>query len=68
MEKIIFSTYGVSPALHHARNSLESWGYPVTADPAQATHVLLPVPSFDEQGNINRAYISSRIFSEVIQL
>ena len=52
MEKIIFSTYGVSPALHHARNSLESWGYPVTADPAQATHVLLPVPSFDEQGNI----------------
>ena len=52
MEKIIFSTYGVSPALHHARNSLESWGYPVTADPGQATHVLLPVPSFDEQGNI----------------
>lgn len=52
MEQIIFSTYGQSPALSHARNCLESWGYAVSPDPAKATHLLLPVPSFDDQGNI----------------
>lgn len=52
MEKIVFSTYGHSPALVHARNKLESWGYSVSADPATATHLLLPVPSFDEEGNV----------------
>lgn len=52
MEKIIFSTYGASPALVHARNCLESWGYTVSTEPDKATHLLLPVPSFDDQGNI----------------
>ena len=52
MNKIVFSTYGHSPALVHARNCLDSWGYPISDDPVQATHLLLPVPSFDEQGNI----------------
>ena len=52
MEQIVFSTYGNSPALVHARNCLESWGYTVSSDPAQATHLLLPVPSFDDAGNI----------------
>lgn len=45
MNKIIFSTYGTSSALLHARNCLESWGYTVSPDPEQATHLLLPVPS-----------------------
>lgn len=52
MNKIIFSTYGHSPALVHARNCLESWGYTVSLDPADATHLLLPVPTFDENGNV----------------
>lgn len=52
MEKIVFSTYGQSPALIHARNYLKSWGYTVSPDPAAATHLLLPVPSFDDAGNI----------------
>lgn len=52
MEKIVFSTYGHSPALLHAKNQLESWGYTVCAEPVKATHLLLPVPSFDEAGNI----------------
>ena len=45
MDKIIFSTFGNSPALSHARNHLQSWGYTVTPQPFQATHILLPVPS-----------------------
>ena len=52
MEPIIFSTYGASPALTHARNCLESWGYAVSPDPADATHLLLPVPSFDDSGSV----------------
>lgn len=52
MEKIVFSTYGHSPALCFARNALHSWGYEVSPDPAEATHILLPVPSFDEDGNV----------------
>lgn len=52
MKKIVFSTYGHSPALCFARNALLSWGYAVSADPAGATHIILPVPSFDEDGNV----------------
>lgn len=52
MKKIIFATYGHSPALAHARNCLEGWGYPVTSLLFDATHLLLPVPSFDESGNV----------------
>lgn len=52
MEQIIFSTYGTSPALSHARNFLESWGYNISADPGKSTHLLLPVPSLDDDGNI----------------
>ena len=52
MEKIVFSTYGHSPALTYARNILKSWGYAVSEDVHQATHILLPVPSFDEDGNV----------------
>lgn len=52
MKKIVFSTYGHSPALVHGRNCLEGWGYCVSDDPLQATHLLLPVPSFDDAGNV----------------
>lgn len=52
MKQIVFCTYGHSPALVHARNRLEAWGYTVSANPAEATHLLLPVPSFDENGNV----------------
>ncbi len=52
MNKIVFSTYGHSPALVYARNNLVSWGYEVMDDPNQCSHLLLPVPSFDADGNV----------------
>lgn len=52
MQKIVFSTYGMSPALLHARNALEQWGYTISADPTQATCLLLPVPSGDISGKL----------------
>jgi hypothetical protein len=52
MDNIIFSTYGQSPALQYARNALTGWGYTVSPDWKTATHLLLPVPSFDPDGNI----------------
>ena len=52
MESILFSTYGNSPALQFARNALQSWGYGVCEKYEEATHILLPVPSFDEDGNV----------------
>lgn len=52
MSKFLFSTYGHSPALLHARNALLSWGYDVSPNPWEATHLLLPVPSFDENGMV----------------
>lgn len=52
MKKIILSTYGYSPALLHARNYLKSWGYCLTEDILSATHLLLPIPSFEGNGNV----------------
>ena len=52
METIRFSTYGHSPALVFARNALQSWGYGVSETTEEATHILLPVPSFDEDGQV----------------
>lgn len=52
MSKFLFSTYGHSPALLHARNALLSWGYDVSPNPWEATHLVLPVPSFDENGMV----------------
>ena len=40
---------GRSPALAHARQALAPY---LTNDPAAATHLLLPVPSFEPGGNI----------------
>lgn len=52
MKKIIFGTFGYSPALVHARNQLQSWGYEVSQTLTGITHLLLPVPSLDETGNV----------------
>lgn len=52
METILFSTYGHSPALTFARNALLGWGYAVSETLDEATHVLLPVPSFEEDGQV----------------
>ena len=52
MNKILFSTYGHSPALAHARRYLENWGYRITDSLQDATHVLLPVPSFVDNGRV----------------
>ena len=52
MGNLIFSTHGRSPALLHARNRLEQWGYTVSADPRRATHLLLPVPTGDQSGDL----------------
>ena len=52
MSRLIFSTYGHSPALLHARNALQSWGYDVSPNPWEATHLLLPVPSFEADGKV----------------
>ena len=51
MKQPIFYIAGESPALLHARNRLQSWGYDVSPIPSEyVTHLLLPVPSFQEPG------------------
>ncbi len=50
MDQIRFCTYGYSPALRHARNLLEGWGYQFVQDIKEATHLLLPVPTRDPDG------------------
>lgn len=47
LKEICFYTTGASPALTHARNCLQSWGYTVRQSMGpDVTHVFLPVPSF----------------------
>ena len=51
LKQPIFYTAGDSPALLHARNLLQSWGYDISPIPNDhVTHLLLPVPSFSESG------------------
>lgn len=51
LKQPIFYTAGDSPALLHARNLLQSWGYDLSPIPNDhVTHLLLPVPSFSEPG------------------
>lgn len=62
MSKIVFCTYGSSPALLHARNRLDSWGYAVTPTPSESvTHLLLPVPSLEDNGRVKGAGPLSQI-------
>lgn len=49
MKQIVFSTLGSTPALIHARNRLQAWGYAVANSwqDTSVTHILLPVPTAD---------------------
>lgn len=51
MKQPVFCTAGDTAALRYARNILQQWGYAVSDAPcAGATHLLLPVPSFEADG------------------
>lgn len=53
MSKYIFYPINTSPVLQAASETLKSKGYGVVACPCEGvTHLLLPVPSFDPEGNI----------------
>lgn len=52
MEKICIYPTGHTAALTYARKHLSSSGYRLTDQPDKATHLLLPVPSFDNDGYI----------------
>ena len=49
LKPISIYTAGSSPALDYARHELCEY---ITDDPGSATHLLLPVPSFDPDGSI----------------
>ena len=66
MENPIFCIAGDTSALRHAANKLTQWGYEITATPSrQATHLLLPVPSFDTDGTIKGGPRISEILSQL---
>lgn len=51
MKQILFYTAGQTDALQFARKRLETWGYGLSPTPSEkVTHLLLPVPSFEEPG------------------
>ena len=52
MEKIRFCTAGDTAALSFARSQLAAWGCEVVAPGPDVTHLLLPVPSLEEDGSI----------------
>lgn len=53
MSKYIFFPINQSPVLRAASEALKSRGYGVVGCPCESvTHLLLPVPSFDDSGNI----------------
>ena len=53
MSKYIFYPINQSPVLRAASEALKSRGYGVVVCPCESvTHLLLPVPSFDDSGNI----------------
>lgn len=53
-------TAGCSPALAHARSALAPY---LTTDFADATHLLLPVPSFEPGGNVKGGIVLEDILS-----
>lgn len=66
MRKIVFCSIGSSPALIHARNQLSAWGYPMAPQlDATVTHLLLPVPSLDPQGNISGGPPLSQVLAQL---
>ena len=53
MNDFTFCTAGSTPALEYAQDALQAAGFSLTTQPgAGVTHLLLPVPSFDSEGNI----------------
>lgn len=52
MNNCKFHTAGNTAALDYAIRFLKNTGYPVVARPEDATHLLLPVPSFEPDGRI----------------
>lgn len=61
---IKFCIIGDTSALKFARNHLTAWGYEVVTEPDEdVTHVLLPVPSLDDQQNIR----GGRPLEEILQ-
>ena len=53
MKKPIFCTTGDTAALRQAKNQLLQWGYDVESSPKNnVTHLILPVPSFETDGNL----------------
>jgi hypothetical protein len=53
MSNYIFYPINSSPVLRSASEALKSRGYGVVGCPCESvTHFLLPVPSFDDQGNV----------------
>lgn len=54
VSKLIFYPINRSPVLCAAEEALKRKGYGVVNLPCESvTHLLLPVPSFDDQGNLN---------------
>lgn len=53
MNVVTFYRAGICPALDYAQRLLESWGYHFLPEPgAKVQYLLLPVPSFDGEGQI----------------
>ena len=53
MQQPVFFTAGTTDALRRARHQLLEWGYIVSPTPSQhVSHLLLPVPSFEQPGII----------------
>ena len=53
MSKLIFYPMNHSPVLNAAAEALKKKGFGVVSQPCESvTHILLPVPSFDDQGNL----------------
>ena len=62
LKPIAVFTAGCSPSLAYAREGFNPY---LTADPGSATHLLLPVPSFDPGGNIKGGILPEDILSQL---
>lgn len=58
LKPFVLHTAGRSPALAHTRQELSQY---VTADPSGATHLLLPVPSFNPDGTVKGGFCLDEI-------
>lgn len=61
VKPISIYTAGCSPALTFARTALEKY---LASDPADATQLLLPVPSFDPNGTIKSGIVPEELLSQ----